>query len=268
MTKPTCSLIITTYNRPEALNLVLLSVLKQTQWPNEVIIADDGSGEETRQLIAAFQKQFPVPLIHSWQEDEGFRAARSRNLALKKAQFDYIIMLDGDMVLERHFVQDHLTAAKSGYFIQGRRALLDRIGTEMVIAQAQTQFRLCSKHLANKLNVLRCPLLSKIATPLLTKKGIRSIKSCNLAAWRDDVLAVNGYNEDFIGWGREDSEFVVRLLNHGILRRDLRFAAIAYHLYHHENTRKMLPFNDELLAQAIKHKSQYCSNGLVKGEKN
>lgn len=258
----TASLIITTYNRPDALELVLLSILKQKKLPNEVIIADDGSTDSTKTLIQAYQAQFPIPLIHSWQPDEGFQLAKSRNLAIQKVQFDYIIMVDGDMILESHFVRDHLSIAQRGYFIQGRRVLLDQTLTDLALKEKKIRFHCFKSHLSNRFNAVHCPFLSKIATPMLSKKDARSVRGCNMAYWRDDILKTNGYNQDFIGWGREDSELVVRLLNSGLKRLDLRFGGIGYHLFHPENTRQMLPQNDQLLQEAIDQKWTRCQNGI------
>lgn len=257
------SLIVTTYNWPQALELVLLSIKQQSQLPNEVIIADDGSGAETRQLIALYQQDFPVPLIHSWQEDIGFRAARSRNLAIAKTQSEYIVMIDGDMILHRHFIRDHSRIAKNNYFTQGRRVILTQTMTEKLFQLRTTTIPLCSSEVKNKLNAICCPCLSTVFSPLLSKKSYQSIRSCNFAAWKADIIAVNGFNEDFTGWGREDSEFVVRLLNHGGKRQDLRFGGVAYHLYHNENTRDNLTDNDQRLALAIKNNQQYCENGIT-----
>ena len=118
------SLIITTFNWPESLLLVLKSVKNQTLKPDEIVIADDGSDEKTKNLISSFQKQFDINIIHSWQEDNGFRAARSRNKAIFKSSGDYIIMIDGDMVLHNNFINDHLINIENGYFIQGTRSLI------------------------------------------------------------------------------------------------------------------------------------------------
>lgn len=257
------SLIVTTYNWPSALELVLLSIKKQSHLPNEVIIADDGSGEETRELIQRYQATFPIPLIHSWQEDNGFRAARSRNLAIAKSQSNYIVMIDGDMILHRHFIRDHKRIAKTNYFTQGRRVILTSSLTETLFKNHQYPISLFSSAVKNKLNAICCPLLSVILSPLLSKKSYQSIRSCNFAAWRTDIIAINGFNDDFVGWGREDSEFVVRLLNHGVKRQDLRFGGIGYHLYHNENTRKNLEDNDKRLELAIKNKERYCLNGIT-----
>lgn len=256
------SLIVTTYNWPQALELVLLSIKQQSQLPNEVIIADDGSGAETRQLIAQYQQDFPVPLIHSWQEDTGFRLARSRNLAISKSIGEYIIMVDGDMILHHHFVRDHKQIAKTGYFTQGRRVILQQQLSANLLVNKSISINLLAKEVQNKLNAISCPLLAPLATKLLSKKDHRSVRGCNMAYWRKDIVRINGYNEQFTGWGREDSEFVVRLLNSGCQRQDLRFGGVAYHLYHKENSRNSLDDNDRLLAEIIKTKGQYCESGL------
>jgi len=256
------SLIVTTYNWPKALELVLLSIKTQSILPNEVIIADDGSKEETRELIQRYQQSFPIPLIHSWQEDLGFRASRSRNLAIARSHSDYIIMIDGDMVLHRHFIRDHKRIAKPRHFVQGRRVILTQQLTEKLFENKNINIPLLSPNVKNKLNAICCPLLSTTFSPLLTKKSYQSIRSCNLAAWNKDIIQINGFNEDFVGWGREDSEFVVRLLNNDISRQDLRFGGVAYHLYHNENSRNNLNDNDQRLELAIKNKVRYCEHGL------
>ena len=118
------TLIITTYNWPEALLLVLNSVKRQKIFPEEIIIADDGSNDTTKDLIISYKKNCDIKIIHSWQEDLGFRASRSRNNAIKKASGDYIVLIDGDTILHPNFVKDHIKSAEPGFFVQGSRALL------------------------------------------------------------------------------------------------------------------------------------------------
>lgn len=256
------SLVVTTYNWPQALQLVLLSVLKQSSLPDEVIIADDGSTQETIDLITQLQPTFPVPLIHSWQEDLGFRAARSRNLAIAKAQHDYIVMIDGDMVLHRHFIRDHKNAAETATFIQGRRVILREQITQQSFQTKNIRFSLFSGQVKNKINAICYPLLSPLVSKLFSKQSSRSVRTCNMAVWKSDLIAVNGFNEAFVGWGREDSELVVRLLNKGVKRKDLRLGGVAYHLYHQENTRDQLAQNDQQLEYAIENRITYCEHGL------
>mgnify|MGYP001042012805 FL=1 len=232
------SLIITTYNWPESLILVLKSIENQTIFPEEVVIADDGSTVETKEIIAKFQKDSDLNIIHSWQEDNGFRVAKSRNKAIAKSCGDYIILIDGDIILHPKFVQDHVNNAKVGYFMQGSRVLLSQDITEQIIISNRISFSFFSKGMKGRKNSIHSNFLSKIFS---TKKNyLRGIKTCNIAFFRQDFINVNGFNNEFEGWGREDSEFVVRLFNTGINRKSLRFNAIQYHLWHKDIDRKHL----------------------------
>jgi glycosyltransferase involved in cell wall biosynthesis len=254
------TLIITTYNREDALELVLLSILQQTILPQEVIIADDGSAENTRQLIERLQTIFPVPLHHCWHPDDGFQLAQIRNKAIAKAVHEYIVMIDGDMVLHSKFIENHQKAAEKNCFVQGSRVLLSEELTREAIRQQQIRFSVFQKGLKNKLNASHIDFMQKV----MSKKQIHleSIRGCNMGFWREDCLAVNGFNEAFNGWGREDSEFVVRLYNVGVKRKNLKFGGIGYHLYHQENSRGRLPENDRILEDALVQKSTSCERGI------
>ena len=129
------SLIITTYNRPDALHLVLKSLETQSMEPLEVIIADDGSDERTLDLITNYKKQSNLKILHSFQVDKGFRASKSRNKAIAQASGDYIVLVDGDMVLHHHFIRDHFNNSELGCFVQGSRVLLSKSKTSKVIKQ-------------------------------------------------------------------------------------------------------------------------------------
>lgn len=256
----TTSLIITTYNWKEALELVLLSVLRQTKLPDEVIVADDGSSDGTHTLLEKFQ--MPTPLIHSWQEDQGFRAAKSRNRAIAKASGTYIILIDGDMILDKNFIQDHISFAKQGSFTQGGRVIFEENLAKKVLANKYIEFSFFQKGIKNRKNMIRFAPLSYLFSSQNHKT--KGLKTCNMAFFRKDCLHVNGFNEDFVGWGREDSEFCQRLFNAGLTRRDLKFSATAYHIYHHERPRKSLSKNDEILQNTINQKLFTCKNGIDK----
>ncbi|MDV2453612.1 glycosyltransferase [Xanthomonas hortorum] len=124
---PLCALIVLTYNWPQALRLVLESVKRQSRLPDEVIVVDDGSGAETAALMNALVADFPVPLRHVWQEDLGFRAARCRNLGIAATSAQYVILIDGDMLLHRDFIADHLALARPGRFLQGGGSSISNI---------------------------------------------------------------------------------------------------------------------------------------------
>lgn len=254
------SLIITTYNWPAALRRVLESVFAQTVPPDEIVVADDGSGPATAELIGRLRDSSPVPLIHSWQEDIGFRLAMSRNRAIARASGSYILLIDGDILLERHFVEDHCQAARPGFFIQGTRALLGPRLSEEILSRGLQPLSCLKGGIENRKNCLRSPLLSRLC--FWTSRSLAGIRTCNIAFWRSDVLAVNGFNEEFIGWGREDSEFVVRMFNSGVRRKNLKFKGIGYHLDHPGNAREGLAANDELLRQCKAQRHKRCRAGI------
>ncbi len=256
----TVSLIISTYNWKEALELSILSALRQTCMPDEMIIADDGSREDTRRLIDRMASGSPVPLLHVWQEDKGFRAARIRNEAISKATGECIILVDGDIILHPRFIADHKDAARFHFFSQGSRVLLTQTKTTRVLQEKQLDFAVFESGLENRKNTIHSAMLSRLVSHRsVTLKGIRT---CNFAFWRSDGIAVNGFNEDFEGWGREDSEFAVRLMNRGVRRQNIRFRALAYHLFHREHPRGSLERNDGLLAEAVKNRATWCLRGL------
>ena len=257
------SLIITTYNRPDALLLVLRSIEFQALTPDEVIIADDGSGNDTKAAICAFQKTSDLNIIHSWQKDNGFRAAKSRNKAIAKSSSDYIILIDGDMILHPKFIEDHVNNAESGYFIQGTRVLLTKNTTSKVLKvlkDINIQFLFFSQGIQNRKNAIHSNFLSKLFSK--KKNYLRGIKTCNMAFFKKDCINVNGFNNDFEGWGKEDSEFIVRLLNSGINRKNLRFNALQFHLWHNENARASLKQNEMIFKSALDNNTKWCENGI------
>lgn len=253
------SLIITTYNWKEALDAVLKSVIRQVRLPDEVIIADDGSRQDTGNLIKRWQITFPVPLIHSWQEDMGFRAAMSRNKAVAKSSGDYLIFIDGDMVLSPDFVLCYERSARNGWFTQGGRVLTDKNCRDKIIASEYTP-NLFSPGIRNRKNTISSRFLSRIFS--FESNTDKSTRTCNMGVWRTDFIEVNGFDNRFVGWGREDSEFVLRMLNSGKRRLYLKFAAVAFHLFHRENTRDSLPENDKLLKFTLDNKVKKASDGL------
>jgi glycosyltransferase involved in cell wall biosynthesis len=260
------TLIITTYNWPESLSLVLESIEHQTILPYEVIIADDGSTDRTKDLIKNFKKVSKLKIFHSWQEDIGFRAARSRNLAISKSYGDYVVLIDGDMILHTNFIEDHIAIAKTGYFVQGSRVLLSKLETKRVLAEKNINFSFFSDGLNNRKNSIRSKLLSLIFSRSINH--YHGIRSCNMGFYIKDCININGFNNDFEGWGREDSEFIVRLINSGVTRKNIRFRAIQFHLWHSENSRKSIKNNDEILNNSLNNNSVWCENGLKSVERN
>lgn len=256
------SLIITTYNQPDALLLVLKSIEYQMLKPSEIIIADDGSGYLTKKVISEFKKDSDLKIFHSYHEDLGFRAAESRNKAIASASSEYIVLIDGDMILHPKFIGDHVKHAKPNFFIQGSRALLTKRKTLEVIKQQETKINFLSNGIRNRLNSIHSTIFSNFFS--INKNYLKGIKTCNMSFFRKDCININGFNNDFIGWGREDTEFVVRLMNNGINRKSLKLSAVQFHLWHNDASRKSLQKNDLLLQNAIEQQLTWCENGISK----
>lgn len=260
MAPTSTSLLIATYNWPQALGVVLASVRAQRRHPNEVIIADDGSGEETRRLISVEAKTFPVPLHHVWHEDTGFRLGTIRNKAMAAARGQYLIQLDGDMVLHPAFVASHVAFAQHGSYVQGSRAMLDEARTAACLASGRIVAHALSSGVRNRVNTLHLPWLSGLVRG--PTDPLRRTRGCNMAFWRDDILRVNGYNEEITGWGREDSELAARLQQSGTERRNLKFSAVAWHLHHRMRSLTSLDHNHEMFARTVAAQLTRCTRGI------
>jgi glycosyltransferase involved in cell wall biosynthesis len=256
------SLIISTYNWPEALRLCLLSVKEQSVLPDEVIIADDGSTARTAELIEAIRPTLPVKLIHIWQEDEGFRLAKIRNKAIAASSSDYVIQIDGDLLLHKHFIKDHLAMRKRGSFVTGSRVLMDKRLSEKLIHLQKPRVDLFQSGLTNISNRFSIEWLSRYMADRYKNQDIFTLRGCNMAFWKDDLVRVNGYNEVFHAWGREDNEIAVRLLNAGIKKRAIKFGGVVFHIFHPEVDRTRCRETDGHLSDSVLHKSVYCTQGL------
>ena len=258
------SLIITTYNRPDALKKVFESIKTQTLLVDEVHIADDGSEPKASKTLSTTHSEIPFPLKHIWHEDQGFRAAHIRNKAIREATGDYIILLDGDCIVPRKFIEDHVRLAKKGFFYQGKRVVIsESFSPYFTFKHANSPFKLIklffTRQISNTHHIIRLPWF-----PDISSTSLKGIKSCNMGFFREDIYAVNGFNEDFIGWGREDSELAVRFFKYGLKRKSHPFMAICFHLWHKENNRDCLQINDEILKGAATSNEYRCSNGLEK----
>lgn len=229
------TLILSTYNWPEALRLCLLSIKHQSILPTEVIIADDGSKDETKQLIKTFIQDFPVPIIHVWHPDEGFKLSQIRNKAIAKASSDYIIQIDGDVFLHKDFVKDHLRASKPNYLLQGSRVMLGQEYSTKILEEETPKFKLFESGNKRSENALRIPILSNyLLNRYKNRYPVYFARGANMSFWKKDILEVNGYDESYQGWGHEDSDLTLRLMNKGVKKSVIKFSAIIYHLYHPE----------------------------------
>lgn len=263
------TLIVTTYNRPDALALVIAGCLDQTDRNFEIVIADDGSGAPTRDLIEDLKRASPIPIVHAWQPDDGFRAAASRNLALRHARGEYVIFLDGDCVPQRDFVARHRALSAARTVVTGSRILLGPELTRDVLArrlplQRQPLGFWLRQRAAGQVNKI-VPLAVRVPDlPLRRVEGFvwRGIKTCNLAAWLSDLKAVNGFDESFVGWGHEDADLVARLHNAGVARKNGFWSTEVLHLWHKEAPRDREGPNYERVLARLRDGTVRAERGL------
>lgn len=257
------SLIVSTYNRPDALAVCIRSVFKQTRLPDEIIIGDDGSGEETREMIARLQAESPVPIIHVWQEDNGFRKAMMRNKSIAASGGDYIIETDGDAFMDARLVEDHLREAREGCYVKGGRCNLGPELTAAICAEMQPRHIhfYTSGIEAKRANAIHCAPLARYLAPRY-RRNRSSALGCNMSYWRADIVRINGYDEYYVGWGGEDWDLGFRLQTAGLQKRYLKFAGLVFHLWHEDkfmyNKEKNINHSIE-----VKGRSDFrCQNGL------
>lgn len=252
-------LLISTYNWPQALELILKNIHKQTLQPTEILIADDGSGYETQKVIEKYTAILPQPIKHAWHEDRGFRKSIILNKAIKLATADYIIEIDGDIVLHRRFIEDHIKNAEPDTFVQGARAMVTKQTTYGLLNGKIDKLSFFSRGIKSRFNSLRLPFLRKLVKE--DAQSYKNIKACNIAYWRNDYVKINGYNNTFFGWGWEDYEIAARLINAGIKKKRLKLSAICFHLHHKVNSREYKEQNKIYFIEAIEKKLTYCVNG-------
>lgn len=262
------SIILTTYNREDALEAVLRSLARQTDQDFEVVVADDGSRAETAALIDGWKAKVGHRLLHVWHEDRGFRAAEIRNRAILAASGAYCIFLDGDCIARPDFVATHRRLAEPGVFVAGNRILLSPALTGQVLRGklAPETWGLATwigQRLRGGVNRVAA-LLHLPLGPLrrLRQAAWQGVRSANLAVWRADLDRVDGFDAGYSGWGKEDSDIIVRLLRAGVRRKDGAFATGVLHLWHPEADRQRLPANERQLSDVIAADEIRAKRGL------
>jgi glycosyltransferase involved in cell wall biosynthesis len=236
------SVIVTTYNREDALDAVLSALSRQSDRGFEVVIADDGSRPMTAAVVERWRTRLDVPLSHVWHLNCGFRAAEIRNRAILACRGDYCIFLDGDCIVPPDFVATHRKLAEPGWFVTGNRVLLSAALTAAVLREhLQPEAWSASAWIGQRL---------------------RGARSCNLAVWRSDLERVDGFDACFTGWGREDSDLLIRLLRCGLRRKDGRFATGVIHLWHAQLDRAQLGANDARLDGVLQSDRRRAQRGL------
>lgn len=262
------SVIVATYNRPDALDAVLRALAHQSDANFEVLVADDGSRPETAAVAEVWKGHLGRRVVHVWHPDDGFRLAEIRNRAILQAAGDYCVFLDGDCLARPGFVAAHRALAEPGWFVTGNRVLLSRdlsqrVLQERLTAELWNNSRWLRQRLGGQINRLP-PLFSLPLGPLrkLYARGWRQARGANMGMWRSDLVAVDGFDSTFCGWGREDSDLFVRLIRAGVRRKDGRWATGVLHLWHPEADRSQLPANDRRLDEIVIGTRTLAAKGL------
>ncbi|MGB0957559.1 MAG: glycosyltransferase [Litorivicinus sp.] len=246
------SVIVTTYNWPEALDCVIQSLFDQSVRPAQVLVADDGSGDETRRLVEAWVQKWPV-VEHVWHVDEGFRAGEIRNRAIQRSTSPWLVMIDGDCVCPRTFIERHLALAAPDRLVAGNRLLLSKGQTAFALAAKGKSAVLEVAQQSNKKHKLwDLPL-----GPLRDRSPCswESVRTCNLGVARSMAVGVGGFDESYRGWGKEDSDFAARCVHAGAKVRQGRFATTVIHLFHPEASRDQLSRNQLKLDAVLENRT-------------
>jgi glycosyltransferase involved in cell wall biosynthesis len=251
------SVIVSTYNREDALHAVLRALSRQSDRNFEIVVADDGSGPATAGVVRAWASRTMLPIKHVWHDDRGFRLADIRNRGIRESAGRYVLFLDGDCIARPNFVAAHRRLAESGWFVTGTRILLspeltDRILRQGLEPESWGLARWLVPRSRGELNRF-APLLSLRlgAMRKFTAQRWRGARGSNMAFWRADLEKVDGFDASFSGWGREDSDLFIRLIRAGVRRKDGRFATSVLHLWHPEADRSRLAENDRQLDEVL-----------------
>lgn len=264
------SIIITTYNNPAWLEKVLWGFSCQSVKDFEVVIADDGSRADTRELIDNLRSQMPFAIEHIWQEDDGFRKCRILNQAIVHAKNDYLIFTDGDCIPRRDFVETHLKHREPGSYLSG-----DYVRLPMITSEAISKQDILSGRCFDLDYLIANGYPRKKISQRLKAKGLKATLldtfsfvqanwyGNNASGWKKDIVGINGFDER-MAYGGSDWEFGDRLNRSGIQRKRVRYRAIVLHLDHSrgyanpELTRK----NKAIWDEAVQQKTVWTDYGI------
>jgi len=269
------SILLATYEMPRHLELVLTALERQSTRDFEIIICDDGSGESTRVLIDRFSKHGVIPIKHRWQPHEGFRKSQILNQGLRASKGKTLIFLDGDCVPHWKFVEDHMSQQEEGFYLAGRRVELgeefssdlnpEKIRDGVFDGVTWSLIRARLKHDLEKIHrTLRVPW--KGIRLLFKMDRIDDLKGCNFSVSRKDMELINGFDEEYQGYGREDTDVEIRLQHLGLKIKSLKGLAIQFHVWHPR--REFTPANDHRLDDLKRSKRIRCNLGWMRDERH
>ena len=262
------SVIVSTYNREDALDVALRALSRQSDRNFEIVVADDGSGPATARVAREWAAKMALPIKHVWHEDRGFRLSDIRNRGIRASAGAYILFLDGDCIARQNFVAAHRGLAEPGWFVTGTRILLSADLTDRILHQGLEPElwglgRWLVPRARRQLNRF-APLLELRlgAMRKMSARRWRGARGSNMAFWRADLEKVDGFDSSFSGWGREDSDIFIRLIRAGVRRKDGRFASGVLHLWHPEADRGGLAENDRQLDEVLHSDRIAAKRGL------
>lgn len=232
------SVIVSTYNSEAWLEKVLLGFNCQSFRDFEVIIADDGSAAPTRELLQRMQQEVFYPIVHVWQEDDGFQKSRILNKAVVACNTEYIIMTDGDCIPRRDFVEVHYINKEEGYFISGGYYMLPMNISLLITPEDIEQQRCFDINWLKEKGIPKTFKNNKLTARGLAARLLNAVTPTNASwnghnssGWKKDILNVNGFDER-MQYGGQDRELGERLFNFGIKSKQLRYSAVCVHLDH------------------------------------
>ena len=264
------SVIITTYKQPKYLELTLWGFQNQTNLNFEVVIADDGSGDETRDVIEWFRKNTDLKIQHVWHEDDGFRKCTILNKAILASEHDYLLFTDGDCIPRKDFIDVHLSRARKGHFLSGGYFKMNEAVSKNVTSKVIDDQKPFDKNWLKQngqdstykfLKMTRKKWLVKFMNAITTAKP--TWNGHNVSGWKEDIIAVNGYNEDMM-YGGLDRELGERLENYGVSGVQIRYSAIVVHLDHPRPYKKkdLMDKNRAIRKNVRDNGVKYADNGL------
>jgi len=272
---PQATLFVSTYNLPRHLQLVCEGILKQSHDDFETIICDDGSDEKTRKIISSFKERASFPVLHLWQKNEGFRKCKILNEGLRAAKGEIFIFLDGDCIPHKHYIKDHVQNQEDGFYLAGRRMELGEkfsrtLESKMIqngcfdyphFSLIRSVLQKDSEHLQRSIRIS-----SKIIRKLLGMNRIIDMKGCNYSVQKKYLLEINGFDEEYEGYGREDTDVELRLQNLGLKIKSMKGLALQFHVWHPR--REFTPQNDARLEELKITGRTLCVHGVKKATLN
>ncbi|WP_458734189.1 galactosyltransferase-related protein [Zobellella taiwanensis] len=258
-------IIMAAYNNVTVMKLALDGYLQQQDKDFSLCVADDGSGEEVSLLVNEYKRK-GLEIRHVWHEDNGFRRAKILNESISTSCADYIVFTDNDCIPDKHFVSDHKSWLKRGFMVSGRRVDLGAevseslISGEIDVGKLSNAFFLLKSSIFKKMSRVEIALRPPMLICKIWSKKEKAFLGANMAVWREDLLKVNGFDNEFIGYGGEEVDLERRLKLSGVKLKSMRGRGCVYHMYHPERSVGEKTFS--LLRRKRESKNIWVKDGI------